>query len=82
VANLQPAMQELGRLRQPLERVGALTEPMNRLVAVAGILDHPVLLVLAALGALAAWGLVTFVAVRLAIVSASRRPRVASRATV
>jgi len=36
------------------------------------VLDRPVLLLLLALGALGAWGLVTFFAVRMAIVSARR----------
>jgi hypothetical protein len=45
---------------------------MSRLVALAGILERPVLLVVIGLAALAAWGLVTFFAVRFAILSTQR----------
>ena len=47
-------------------------EPMARLAALTTLLDRPLLLVGGALLALAAWGVVTFAAVRLAIVSAHR----------
>jgi hypothetical protein len=59
-------------LRQPLERVAALDEPMSRLAAIGAILDRPLLLLGIGVLALAAWGLVTFFAVRFAILSASR----------
>jgi hypothetical protein len=45
---------------------------MGRLAALTSVLDRPVLLLLIGLAALGAWGLVTFVAVRMAIVSARR----------
>ena len=63
---------EARALRQPLEQVGALAGPMSRLAALTSILDRPMLLIAMALAALAAWGLVTFLAVRMAIVSARR----------
>jgi hypothetical protein len=45
---------------------------MARLAAVGGILQRPLLLLVIGVLALAAWGLVTFLAVRLAILSAAR----------
>jgi len=72
VADLGPQLQQVGGLRQPLERVAALGDPMSRLAALGSILDRPLLLVAIGLVALAAWGAVTFLAVRLAILSASR----------
>ncbi len=65
-------MEKLSELREPLERVGSLAEPMGRLAALTSVLDRPVLLLLVALAGLGAWGLVTFLAVRMAIVSARR----------
>jgi hypothetical protein len=44
---------------------------MMRLAALATLLDRPILLVGLALLALAVWGVVTFFAVRLALLSAS-----------
>jgi hypothetical protein len=72
VADLQPAMTQLGELHDPLQRVAALEAPMSRLAGLTGLFDRPLLLAFIALIALAAWGLVTFVAVRYAIVSAGR----------
>lgn len=72
VAALGPQLQEVGGLRQPLERVAALEEPMARLATVGSILQRPLLLLFVGLLALAAWGAVTFFAVRLAILSAAR----------
>jgi hypothetical protein len=65
-------MKELSALRDPLERVAALAEPMGRIAALGSLLDRPWLLIAAAVIGLAAWGGVTFLAVRLAIVSAAR----------
>jgi uncharacterized protein YoxC len=70
VASLRDPIQELAGLREPMAQVAALEQPMTRL---AGILDHPVLLLACAVVGLALWGAVTFVAVRLAILSAGRR---------
>jgi hypothetical protein len=72
VAALRGAMQELGNLRQPMEHVAALEPPMTRLAALGAMLDRPGLLLLGAAIGLSAWGVITFVAVRLAIVSAAR----------
>jgi hypothetical protein len=76
VAGLQPAMQQLGALREPMERVAAREAPMSRLADVAAnaasVLQRPALLAILALAGLLAWGVVTFVAVRLAMASAGR----------
>jgi hypothetical protein len=56
-------LQEVGGLRQPLERVAALDEPMSRLAALGAVLDHPLRLLAIGVLALAAWGVVTFFAV-------------------
>ena len=61
-----------GALRQPMERVADLREPMTRLARLGAVLDHPILLIVLALVGLGLWGAVTYVAVRLAILSASR----------
>ena len=68
-------MQELGQLREPMERVAMLEAPMSRLASAALVLDRPFLLVVLALCGMVLWGLVTYVAVRLAIVSANRATR-------
>lgn len=65
-------MVKLAALQQPLERVGALGDPMSRLANLGAILDRPGLLIMIGLVALAAWFGVTFLAVRLAIISATR----------
>jgi hypothetical protein len=72
VADLRGPMDELSTLRQPLERVADLREPMTRLAALGTVLGQPLLLFLLAIAGLVLWGGVTFIAVRLAIVSASR----------
>jgi hypothetical protein len=64
-------LEELGALKRPLERVADLREPMTRLAALAALLDHPVLLAGLVLLGLGAWGAVTFLAVRLALLSVS-----------
>ena len=74
VAGLQPAMQELGQLREPLERVAALEAPMSRLARLLWCWIGPFCSRSGTVRA-AAWGVVTFVAVRLAIISASRATR-------
>jgi hypothetical protein len=71
MAELGRPMGELSALRQPLERVADLREPMTRLAALGHLLDRPLLLVALLLLGLGLWGLVTFFAVRLAILSAS-----------
>ena len=53
-------------------QVGALAGPMSRLAALTSIVDRPMLLIAVALAALAAWGLLPPLAVRMAIVSARR----------
>jgi len=76
VSDLAPQLQNVGGLREPLERVAALEAPMSRLAALGSVLDRPLLLIAVGLLALAAWGVVTFLAVRLAIISAGRaQPR-------
>ena len=60
-------MQELAALRDPLQRVALLAEPMLRLTQLLSLVNRPLLLLAVALGALLAWGLVTYLAIRLAI---------------
>ena len=72
VADLRGPMEQLSALRGPLEQVGTLAGPMGQLASLTSLLDRPLLLLLIGAAALAAWGLVTFVAVRMAIVSARR----------
>jgi hypothetical protein len=64
VANLKPAMQDLAALRDPLQRVALLAEPVSRMT---GVLNRPMSLMAIAIGALLAWGLVTYLAVSLAL---------------
>jgi hypothetical protein len=52
--------------------VGALGDTLARLGPIIAIAGHPIAIVFIALLALAAWGAVTFVAVRAAIRSAAR----------
>lgn len=73
VADLGTAMHDLSALKQPLEQVAELRDPMIRLAALGAAFDHPIVFALLALAALVAWGGVTFIAVRLAIVSAAGR---------
>src|SRR4030095_1947266 len=72
VAELGAPLQQVSALRAPLEQVGTLTAPLS---AVTSLLNRPLLLLVIALVGLAAWGLVTFLAVRFAIVSAQRSLR-------
>jgi hypothetical protein len=58
-----------------MERLAALEEPMTRVAALGSIFNRPWLFVIVGLVALAAWGAVTFVAVKLAIVSAAKVTR-------
>jgi hypothetical protein len=60
-------MQQLAALQEPLDRVATLQGPITRLSSVGSLLDRPFLLTMLALLGLAAWGLVTFLAVHLAI---------------
>jgi hypothetical protein len=55
------------------EQLAGLAAPMSRLAGLSSWLDSPVRLILFSLIALLGWGIVTFLAVRLAIVSAGRR---------
>jgi hypothetical protein len=71
-AALKAPMDELAALKGPLERVADLREPMTRLAALAVLLDRPILLAGFAVLGLAVWGGVTFLAVRLALLSAGR----------
>jgi hypothetical protein len=50
---------------------------MSRLASAALLLDRPILLGFLALCGMLLWGVVTFVAVRLAIISANRAARAA-----
>ena len=59
-------------VREPMERVATLEAPMSRLASAALVFDRPVLLAGLLAFALMLWGVTTFVAVRLAIVSANR----------
>ena len=56
-----------------------MTKPMSRLAGLGSILERPWLLAALAVFGLAAWGVVIFVAVRLAVISAAHanasRPR-------
>ena len=70
VAGLKAPLEDLGELKSPLERVADLREPMTRLAALAPMLNHPILLAGLALLGLGLWGAVTFLAVRLALLSA------------
>jgi hypothetical protein len=45
---------------------------MTRLAALGSLFDRPMMLILIALAGLLAWGIVTFLAVRLAILSTGR----------
>ena len=49
----------------PMERLAALEEPMTRVAELGSLFNRPWLAVIIGLVALAAWGVVTFVAVRL-----------------
>src|SRR5579864_2158999 len=67
VANLGPQLQQVGSLGPSLDRVAALGDPMSRLAGLGSILDRPWLLAGIGLLVLAGWGVVTFLAVRLAV---------------
>lgn len=72
VADLSAPMTDLTALREPLERVADLRDPMTRLARLGtamALVNHPMLLALAVCAGLVLWGGVTFVAVRLAILS-------------
>ena len=75
----QPAMQQLGELRDPMQRLAALEAPMSQLAALAPLLSRPGLLLLAGAFALLVWGAITFLAVRFAIISAARATTAGSR---
>jgi hypothetical protein len=69
VASLKTPLVELGELKRPLEDVAGLREPMTRLATLALLLDHPILLGFLLVAGLGLWGAVTFLAVRLGILS-------------
>ena len=58
-----------------MERLAALEGPMTRVAELGSLISRPWLIAIAGLVGLLAWGAVTFVAVRLAIVSAARVTR-------
>ena len=58
-----------------MERLAALEGPMTRVAELGNLISSPWLIAIVGLVALLAWGAVTFVAVRLAIVSAARVTR-------
>ena len=67
VGDLKGAMQRLAALQEPLDRVATLQGPIMRLASVGTLLDQPFLLATLALLGLTAWGLVTYLAVHLAV---------------
>jgi hypothetical protein len=67
VGDLKGAMVELASLHEPLDHVATLEEPIKQLGAAGTLLNRPYLLVILGLIGLAIWGLVTFLAVHLAI---------------
>ena len=77
---LDGRMRSLAELREPMTRLGgigqtlrgALEAMMSRLANLAGLFDRPALLAVAALFGSFVWSVITVVAVRLAIISASR----------
>jgi hypothetical protein len=68
VGQLKSAMVHLASLHEPLDHVAKLEEPIKQLSAAGTVLNRPLLLVILGLVGLASWGLVTFLAVHLAIV--------------
>jgi hypothetical protein len=74
VADLRDPLQQLSALRAPLEQVGSLTAPISTLTS---LLNRPLALLLIAMAGLLAWGLVTFLAVRFALLSARSRGNLA-----
>jgi len=67
VGELKGAMVQLAALQQPLDRVATLEQPIERLSSLGTLTARPFLLVILGLIGLAIWGLVTFLAVHLAI---------------
>jgi hypothetical protein len=64
-------MQQLSALQEPLDRVAALQGPIMRLSSIGTLFDRPFLLMFLGLLGLVAWGLVTYLAVHLAITKAA-----------
>jgi hypothetical protein len=60
-----------------MERLSALEAPMTQVAELGSIFNRPWLFAIVGLVALVAWGAVTFVAVKLAIVSAAKVTRAA-----
>src|SRR5688572_3628734 len=73
VARLRETLASVAALREPLESLGRLEPPLTSLAGAARLLDHPIRIVIGGIVALLAWGVVTFVAVRLAIGGALAR---------
>jgi len=67
VGQLKGAMVQLAALHEPLDHVATLEEPIKQLSSAGTLLNRPFLLVILGLIGLAIWGLVTFLAVHLAI---------------
>ena len=60
-------MVQLASLHEPLDHVATLEEPIKQLSSAGTLLGRPFLLIFLGLIGLAMWGLVTFLAVHLAI---------------
>jgi hypothetical protein len=68
VAQLRSTLASVAALREPLESLGRLEAPLASLASAAGIIARPVPIVVGGIAAILLWGLVTFAAVRLALV--------------
>ena len=81
MAALSGSMDQLAELRGPMERLAALEAPMSRLagIGVAARCVRPASIAVQLDWHWLGWGIVTFLAVRLAIVSAARRRGEATR---
>jgi hypothetical protein len=72
VSALGGPLKEVSALRQPLAQLAGLAGALDPLIAAAAVLQHPAILVVLAVLALAVWAAVTYFAVRLAMTSAMR----------
>ena len=73
VAQLRGTLASVAALREPLESLGRLEPPLTSLAGAARLIDHPVWIIVGLVATILAWGVVTFVAVRLAIGGALAR---------
>lgn len=73
VARLREPLERAAALREPLERAGELRGPLSRLADLPNEVRRSPILAWMALGGLLGWGLVTYLAVRLAIRGAPPR---------